>query len=72
MPDNEWMLPQLPPFPVFLEALPGNWTWIAIGAVLAVFALWALRRTKRVVLAATVAVAGLVAAWNAGFLPLTS
>ena len=67
------MLPQLPDFPhAFQDALPGDWTWIAIGAVLAVLVLWALRRTKRMVVAAAVAVTGLIAAWNAGLLPLMS
>lgn len=71
------MLPQLPDFPdafpdPFPDAVPGDWTWIAIGAVLAVLVLWALRRTKRMVVAAAVAVTGLIAAWNAGLLPLMS
>ena len=82
MTDNADMLPPLPGFPRFsgvpetLASLPSalsrDWTWIAVGAVLAVLVLWALRRTKRMVIAAAVAVAGLLAAWNAGLLPLMS
>lgn len=48
------------------------WGWIAGGAVLTVISLWALRRARRLVVAAAVGVAGLLVAWNAGFLPLTS
>ena len=82
MPDNLVMLPQLPSLPgfpdippslaSFPDALSGNGTWIVMGAVLAVLILWALRRTKRVVVAAAVGVTGLFAAWNAGLLPLVS
>lgn len=82
MTDNADMLPPLPGFPRFsgvsetLASLPSalsrDWTWIAVGAVLAVLVLWALRRTKRMVIAAAVAVTGLLAAWNAGLLPLMS
>lgn len=79
IPDNDRMLPQLPTLPDIPESIPSlpnalseGWTWIAVGAVLAVVALWALRRTKRMVVATAMAAAGLVAAWNAGLLPLVS
>jgi hypothetical protein len=68
----------LPPLPPFVEELPGAltggspWTWALAGAALAVVSLWAVRKARRMVLAATVGVAGLLLAWNAGFLPLSA
>jgi CHASE2 domain-containing sensor protein len=76
------MLPQLPfdlpSLAPSLGELPGAllsnspWTWLLAGAALAVVSLWAVRRARRMVLAATVGVAGLLVAWNAGFLPLSA
>lgn len=48
------------------------WTWILAGAALALVGMWAVRRARRMVLAAAVGVTGLVLAWNAGFLPLSA
>lgn len=80
------MLPQLPvdlPFatPSMPTSLSGitetlasgsPWAWALAGAALAVISLWAVRRARRMVLAATLGAAGLVVAWNAGFLPLSA
>lgn len=67
-------LPALPSLPELPTGLASGfpWGWIAGGAVLTVISLWALRRARRLVVAAAVGVAGLLVAWNAGFLPLTS
>ena len=71
-------LPALPTLPPSLGEIPqflasgSAWTWAIAGAVIAVTALWAMRRARRMVLAAAVGVAGLVLAWNTGFLPLSS
>ncbi|MDA2989333.1 MAG: hypothetical protein O2815_09675 [Actinomycetota bacterium] len=68
-------LPSLPPS---IEQLPGAltggspWTWALAGAALAVVSLWAIRRARRMVVAAALGVAGLLVAWNAGFLPLSA
>ena len=68
----------LPPLPPFVEELPGAltggspWTWALAGAALAVVSLWAIRRARRMVVAAALGVAGLLVAWNAGFLPLSA
>ena len=71
-------LPALPTLPPSLGEIPRSLatgsalTWAIAGAVIAVIALWALRRARRMVLAAAVGVAGLLLAWNTGFLPLSS
>lgn len=68
-------LPSLPPA---LEQVPGAlsggspWTWALAGAAFAVVSLWAIRRARRMVVAASLGVAGLLVAWNTGFLPLSA
>ena len=66
--------PSLPDFSAIPNALSGGspWSWGLLGAAVAVLSLWAWRRARRTVLAATVGVVGLIAAWNAGLLPLAS
>lgn len=64
-------MPALPGLPEFLSQGPA-WTWMIVGAAIAVVSLWALRKTRRMVVAATLSVAGLILAWNAGFLPLSA
>lgn len=71
-------LPALPKLPPSLGEIPQSltngspWTWAIAGAVIAVTAIWAVRRARRMALAAAVGVTGLVLAWNTGFLPLSS
>jgi hypothetical protein len=70
--------PELPSLPTSFSEVPeglsagSSWAWVLAGAAVAVVSLWALRRARRMVMAATVGVAGLLIAWNAGFLPLSA
>jgi hypothetical protein len=70
-------LPALPTLPVLnqlsngLAFTPGP-TWAVVGMVGALFAVVAFRRIRRLVLFATVAIVGIVIAWNAGFLTSVS
>ncbi len=69
---------ELPSLPTSLREVPEtlapgtSWAWVLAGAAVAVVTLWAVRRARRMVMAATVGVAGLLIAWNAGFLPLSA
>ena len=67
-------VPSLPDLGAIPSALSGGsaWSWGLLGAAVAVLSLWAWRRARRTVLAATVGVVGLIAAWNSGLLPLAS
>lgn len=67
-------VPSLPNLSAIPSALSGGspWSWALLGATVAVLSLWAWRRARRAVLAATVGVLGLVVAWNAGLIPLVS
>jgi CHASE2 domain-containing sensor protein len=59
--------------PVFQAIAGGSgWTWAIGGAVLAVATLWTVRKARRMAIAAAIGVAGLLIAWNAGFLPLSA
>jgi hypothetical protein len=77
--DIPFQLPFSPPtLPPALGEVPGAltggspWTWALAGAALTVVSLWAIRRARRMVVAASLGVAGLLVAWNAGFLPLSA
>ncbi len=67
-------VPPLPDLSAIPSALSGGspWSWALLGAAVAVVSVWAWRRARRTVLAATVGVVGLIAAWNTGLLPLAS
>lgn len=54
------------------QAITDGSAWAIGGVVLAVAAIWAMRRARRMAIAAAIGVAGLLIAWNAGFLPLSA
>ena len=66
-------LPAIDGLPIPQAITDGSaWNWAIGGVVLAVAALWAMRRARRMAIAAAIGVAGLLIAWNAGFLPLSA